>query len=69
MAVTVREAALVPRVLQQAFHLMRSGRPGPVLVDLPFDVQVAEIEFDPDMYEPLLRSTNLLPAVCRSKKL
>lgn len=38
MAVTVREAALVPRVLQQAFHLMRSGRPGPVLVDLPFDV-------------------------------
>ncbi len=36
MAVTVREAALVPRVLQQAFHLMRSGRPGPVLVDLPF---------------------------------
>ncbi len=27
MAVTVREAALVPRVLQQAFHLMRSGRP------------------------------------------
>ncbi len=54
MAVTVREAALVPRVLQQAFHLMRSGRPGPVTgVDLPFDVQVAEIEFDPDMYEPL----------------
>ncbi|EJN2862821.1 TPA: glyoxylate carboligase [Salmonella enterica subsp. enterica serovar Blockley] len=53
MAVTVREAALVPRVLQQAFHLMRSGRPGPVLVDLPFDVQVAEIEFDPDIYEPL----------------
>ena len=53
MAVTVREAALVPRVLQQAFHLMRSGRPGPVLVDLPFDVQVAEIEFDPDMYELL----------------
>ena len=28
-AVTVREPALVPRVFQQAFHLMRSGRPGP----------------------------------------
>lgn len=53
MAVTVLEPALVPRVLQQAFHLMRSGRPGPVLIDLPFDVQVAEIEFDPDSYEPL----------------
>ena len=52
-AVTVREPALVPRVFQQAFHVMRSGRPGPVLIDLPFDVQMAEIEFDVDTYEPL----------------
>jgi len=52
-AVTVREPALVPRVFQQAFHLMRSGRPGPVLIDLPIDVQLAEIEFDIDTYEPL----------------
>src|SRR6478752_208362 len=52
-AVTVREPALVPRVFQQAFHVMRSGRPGPVLVDLPVDVQTSEIEFDPDTYAPL----------------
>jgi len=52
-AVTVREPALVPRVFQQAFHLMRSGRQGPVLIDLPFDVQTAEIEFDPDTYTSL----------------
>src|SRR3954469_25514383 len=52
-AVTVREPALVPRAFQQAFHLMRSGRPGPVLIDLPFDVQMAEIEFDIETYEPL----------------
>lgn len=52
-SVLVREPALVPQVFQQAFHIMRSGRPGPVLIDLPFDVQVAEIEFDPDLYEPL----------------
>src|SRR6266550_4404709 len=52
-AVTVREPALVPRVFSQAFHIMRSGRPGPVLVDLPFDVQMAEIEFDDETYEPL----------------
>ncbi|MFZ9322964.1 MAG: glyoxylate carboligase [Hylemonella sp.] len=52
-SVTVREPAQVPRAFQQAFHLMRSGRPGPVLIDLPFDVQVAEIEFDPDTYSPL----------------
>jgi tartronate-semialdehyde synthase len=52
-AVTVREPALVPQVFQQAFHVMRSGRPGPVLIDLPFDVQTTEIEFDIDTYEPL----------------
>jgi tartronate-semialdehyde synthase len=52
-SVTVREPAQVPRAFQQAFHLMRSGRPGPVLIDLPVDVQMAEIEFDPDTYEPL----------------
>ncbi|HTH76880.1 MAG TPA: glyoxylate carboligase [Trinickia sp.] len=52
-AVTVREPALVPRAFQQAFHLMRSGRPGPVLIDLPIDVQLAEIEFDIETYDPL----------------
>lgn len=52
-ATTVLEAAQVPGVLQRAFHLMRTGRPGPVLIDLPIDVQLTEIEFDPDLYEPL----------------
>ncbi|MEU1071817.1 MULTISPECIES: glyoxylate carboligase [unclassified Streptomyces] len=52
-ATTVLEAAQVPGVFQQAFHLMRSGRPGPVLIDLPIDVQLTEIDFDPDTYEPL----------------
>jgi tartronate-semialdehyde synthase len=52
-SVTVREPALVPQVFQQAFHLMRSSRPGPVLIDLPVDVQLAQIEFDADTYAPL----------------
>ncbi|MEV0189428.1 glyoxylate carboligase [Kitasatospora purpeofusca] len=52
-ATTVLEAAQVPGVFQQAFHLMRSGRPGPVLVDLPIDVQLTEIDFDPEAYQPL----------------
>src|SRR3546814_11313710 len=34
-AVTVREPDLVPRVFQRAFHVIRSGRPAPVLIDLP----------------------------------
>src|SRR6201996_7373339 len=53
LAVTVLEPAQVPGVFQQAFHLMRSGRPGPVLIDLPIDVQQAEIELDPATYQPL----------------
>ncbi|MBV9195944.1 MAG: glyoxylate carboligase [Solirubrobacterales bacterium] len=53
MAMTVLEPAQVPGAFQQAFHVMRSGRPGPVLIDLPFDVQMAEIDFDPDLYQPL----------------
>ena len=52
-SITVREPAQVPYVFQKAFQLMRSDRPGPVLIDLPFDVQTAEIEFDPETYEPL----------------
>jgi tartronate-semialdehyde synthase len=38
MAVTVLEPAQVPGTFQQAFHLMRSGRPGLVLIDLLIDV-------------------------------
>ena len=52
-AITVREAAQVPHAFQQAFQIMRSSRPGPVLIDLPIDVQLTEIEFDVDAYEPL----------------
>lgn len=52
-AVTVMEPAQVPRAFQKAFQLMRSSRPGPVLIDLPIDVQMSEIEFDPDTYESL----------------
>ncbi|MFC5728813.1 MULTISPECIES: glyoxylate carboligase [Nocardioides] len=52
-ATTVMEAAQVPGTFQKAFQLMREGRPGPVLIDLPLDVQLKEIDFDIDTYEPL----------------
>jgi acetolactate synthase-1/2/3 large subunit len=35
----VRNAADIPAVIEEAFHIARSGRPGPVLIDLPKDVQ------------------------------
>ena len=53
LAMTVKEPGQIPGAFQKAFQLMRSGRPGPVLLDLPIDVQLAEIEFDIDAYEPL----------------
>src|SRR6202051_1470027 len=53
MAMTVMEPGQVPGAFAKAFHLMRSGRPGPVLIDLPIDVQLAEIDFDPEAYQPL----------------
>ena len=43
----------VPGVFAKAFWLMREGRPGPVLIDLPLDVQLTEIDFDIETYEPL----------------
>ena len=50
---TILEPGQVPWAFQKAFHIMKSGRPGPVLLDLPIDVQLAEIEFDIDTYEPM----------------
>jgi len=36
----------LPEILKEAFHLARSGRPGPVLIDMPKDVQIEEAEFN-----------------------
>lgn len=44
----VKEPAMVPWVFREAFKLMREGRPGPVLIDLPLDVQKGEIFYDPE---------------------
>src|SRR5207245_9561697 len=52
-AVTVMEAAQVPGTFQKAFQVMREGRPGPVLIDLPIDVQLTAIDFDTQTYEQL----------------
>ena len=49
----VTEPASIAGVMQKAFLLARSGKPGAVLVDLPLDVQMAEVDFDVDSYQPL----------------
>ena len=52
-SVTVMEGAQVPYVFRKAFHVMRSGRPGPVHIDLPIDVQREIINYDDEADEPL----------------
>ena len=39
----VMDAADLPRIFKEAFHLARSGRPGPVIIDIPKDVQQARL--------------------------
>jgi acetolactate synthase-1/2/3 large subunit len=37
----------IPRVIHEAFHIARSGRPGPVLIDMPTDLTRADIDYEP----------------------
>jgi acetolactate synthase I/II/III large subunit len=49
-AVTIEDPQSVRRHIEQALHVMKSGRPGPVWIDIPLDVQAAPI--DPDTLPP-----------------
>jgi acetolactate synthase-1/2/3 large subunit len=57
----VTDAAEIPRVVHEAFHIATTGRPGPVLVDVPKDVLLAEAawrwsqEVDLPGYRPTIR--------------
>lgn len=42
----VKNASELPRIFKEAFHLAGTGRKGPVLIDVPVDVQNTEIEFE-----------------------
>ena len=42
----VRSIEEIPEVIAQAFHWARSGRPGPVMVDIPVDILKASMEFN-----------------------
>src|SRR3954471_252895 len=37
----------IPRTLHEAFHIARTGRPGPVVVDIPTDLSRADIDYEP----------------------
>ncbi|MCH7689193.1 MAG: biosynthetic-type acetolactate synthase large subunit [Planctomycetes bacterium] len=52
----ITDLADVPRIVKEAFFIARTGRPGPVLIDVPKDVQLAtqdeEPDYDPPIYLP-----------------
>jgi acetolactate synthase-1/2/3 large subunit len=43
----IQDPKEIPRAIHEAFHIARTGRPGPVLVDIPQDLSRAEIEYEP----------------------
>ena len=47
----VMDASEIPQIIKEAFHIASTGRPGPVLIDVPKDVQTEETEFDSETFE------------------
>lgn len=43
----IQEPPEIPRVIHEAFHIARTGRPGPVLVDIPQDLSRVDIDYQP----------------------
>jgi acetolactate synthase-1/2/3 large subunit len=44
----VKDAGSLPRIIREAFYIAGTGRPGPVLIDIPVDVTKEDMDFDPD---------------------
>ncbi len=46
-SIMVQDAREIPRAIHEAFHIARTGRPGPVVVDIPTDLSRADIPYEP----------------------
>jgi acetolactate synthase-1/2/3 large subunit len=42
----VKKVSDLPRIIKEAFHIASTGRPGPVLIDIPIDIQAREFNFE-----------------------
>ena len=56
----VRETADIPRIITEAVHIATTGRPGPVVVDLPKDVSALETDF---IYSPEVNLPSYQPTI------
>jgi len=75
----VRELSELPRIMKEAFHIARTGRPGPVLVDIPKDITAEFGDFvypdsvKIDSYKPTYKGNNrqiekAVDAILKAKK-
>lgn len=49
----ITDASKGVEIIRKAMQIARQGKPGPVVIDLPLDVQLTDVEFDVDRYVPL----------------
>ena len=56
----VRETADIPRIITEAVHIATTGRPGPVVIDLPKDVSALETDF---IYSPEVKLPSYQPTL------
>ena len=56
----VRETADIPRIITEAIHIATTGRPGPVVIDLPKDVSALETDF---IYSPEVNLPSYQPTL------
>lgn len=75
----VKAAKDLPRIIKEAFYIASTGRPGPVLIDLPVDIQNDEIKFEypksvdirgykPNIKGHSLQIKKIAEAIAKSKK-
>ena len=58
----VKDANLIPQVVKEAFHIASTGRPGPVLIDIPIDVQEQQLK-GPFVYSEQVNIRGYKPSV------
>lgn len=63
----VKDAQKLPDIIREAFKIARSGRPGPVLIDVPKDIQTTALDYEPQVVDTSYDSCNIYNNTCMSE--